>query len=345
MKNFKNFAKVIAICIALVGMCSSATAIAQTNVFSLSNEAQDAVKGFFGMEKMEVYKVETSDIQEIGKFLLSNPQGVCLLDEASWEDGDSIFVQRVFIGLKDKEKRVMTTFSLIEKKLSPREKAQREIISSQIVDLSNESTVKEEIIAGGEARIGTVAFAVYEDGGVDFSAPISMGAKNIYYWQIAPVVGMSYDLDGQWTPYFGVELARWGKSFGGYIQGKLGWAYYPETAEKPGKSYLTGGAQMGLGARLWSNNSENKNLWVGAFADAMWYSTDTKRPDGDEYRWATQDGLSVGPGGFIKWRMPFFELSLNYSYTRVLGYDMAEWHHNVALTLAVPIALWRNSTK
>ncbi len=341
MKQLKKVAKTIAICVVLVFCASNVCAQKSVN---LSADAQEAVNRFFGVEAAKVYKIETSDLQEIGKFLLSNSGTVCLTGETSWEEGDSLFVRRTFIGLTDKEARKLSRFILTEKELSSKEMTRRQEIDSKIVDLSDESTVKEEIIAGGEARVGNVAFPVYEDGSVDASQPIELGAKNIYYWQVAPVVGINYDFDGQWTPYFGAELARWGRHFGGYIQGKLGWAYYPETAEKPGKSYLSGGAQIGLGTRLWANDSEDKNLWIGAFADAMWYSTDTKRPESDEYRWATQDGLSIGPGAFIKWRMPFFELSLNYSYTKLLGYEMAEWHHNVGLSVAVPFSIWRNST-
>lgn len=341
MKQLKAFAKAAAMCVALVFCAVSANA--QT-VINISAEAQEAVNRFFGVEAAKVYQLETSDLQEIGKFLVANPGTICLADETSWEEGDSLFVRRTFIGLTDKEARKLNRFILTEKELSSKEMTRRQEIDSKIVDLSDESTVKEEIIAGGEARVGNVAFPVYEDGSVDASQPIELGAKNIYYWQVAPVVGINYDFDGQWTPYFGAELARWGRRFGGYIQGKLGWAYYPETAERPGKSYLTGGAQIGLGTRLWANGSEDKSLWIGPSVGAMWYSTDTKRPEGDEYRWATQDGVTIDAGAYIKWRMPFFELSLNYSYTKLLGYDMAEWHHNIGVSVAVPFSIWRNST-
>ena len=101
---------------------------------------------------------------------------------------------------------------------------------------------------------------------------------------------------------------------------------------------------MGLGVKLWNNQKDDKNLWIVAMVDAMWYQTDTKRPVSDKESWVTHDGMGVGPGAAVKWRMPYFEASIGYSYTRLVGNAMADWNHNVWATITVPFSLWRNST-
>ena len=339
MADLKAFARVIAICVSLVFCVGSVSA---QRVVNLSAEVKTEL---FGSTAVEVVDLGTDSLQAIGLFLEEQPTGtVCLLAEDQWEEGDSLFVQMTFIGLKDKEARKLQKFVYKASELSPAEVARREALKDKIRTSSDKTTVSESVIAGGEARTGRVLYTVDESGQENRDNPIVLEAKNTYYWQLAPVVGINYSSAGEWTPYFGAELARWGERFGGYIQGKLGWAYYPETANNPGKSYLSGGAQMGLGVKLWNNQGKDKNLWIGAMVDAMWYQTDTKRPESDDEAWATHKGLGVGPGAFIKWRMPYFEMSLGYSYTRIVGLSTADWEHNVWATIAVPFALWRNST-
>ena len=342
MADLKAFAKAIAICIALVFCATTASAQSVERVFP-NISAKNMVK-LFGSVDAELYKLGTADLQEIGAFLAGKENTFCLWQEEQEVAGDSLFVQMTFIGLKDKEARKLQKFVYTTSELSPAEKARREALDEKIQTTSHKTTVSENVIAGGEARTGRVAYMVDENGQENRENPIVLEAKNTYYWQLAPVVGINYSSSGEWTPYFGAELARWGERFGGYIQGKVGWAYYPETANSPGKSYFTGGAQMGLGVKLWNNQKDDKNLWVGAMVDAMWYQTDTKRPVSDKESWVTHDGMGVGPGAFIKWRMPYFEMSLGYSYTRLVGNAMADWNHNVWATIAVPFSLWRNST-
>ena len=339
MADLKAFAKVAGM-VAIAFFCA-ATASAQ-RVNNLSTEVKTEL---FGSAEVRVVELGTDSLQAIGQFLVEQPtETVCLLTEDQWEEGDSLFVQMTFIGLKDKEARKLQKFVYTASELSPAEIARREALDEKIQTTSHKTTVSESVIAGGEARTGRVAYMVDENGQENRENPIVLEAKNTYYWQLAPVVGINYSSSGEWTPYFGAELARWGRLFGGYIQGKIGWAYYPETANNPGKSYFTGGAQMGLGVKLWNNQKDDKNLWVGAMVDAMWYQTDTKRPVSDKESWVTHDGMGVGPGAFIKWRMPYFEMSLGYSYTRLVGNAMADWNHNVWATIAVPFSLWRNST-
>ena len=339
MADLKAFAKAIAICIALVFCATTASA---QRVVNLSTEVKAEL---FGSAEVEVVELGTDSLQAIGQFLVEQPtETVCLLTEDQWIEGDSLFVQMTFIGLKDKEARKLQKFVYTASELSPAEIARREALDDRIRTSSDKTMVSESVIAGGEARLGQVAYPVDENGQENRENPIVLEAKNTYYWQIAPVVGINYSSSGEWTPYFGAELARWGERFGGYIQGKLGWAYYPETANNPGKSYMSGGAQLGLGVKLWNNQRKDKNLWIGAMVDAMWYQTDTKRPESDDEAWATHKGLGVGPGAFIKWRMPYFEMSLGYSYTRIVGLSTADWEHNVWATISVPFALWRNST-
>ena len=339
MADLKAFAKAIAICIALVFCATTASA---QSVINLTAEVKAEL---FGSAEVRVVDLGTDSLQAIGQFLVEQPtETVCLLTEDQWEEGDSLFVQMTFIGLKDKEARKLQKFVYTASELSPAEIARREALKDKIRTSSDKTTVSESVIAGGEARTGRVAYTVDENGQENRENPIVLEAKNTYYWQIAPVVGINYSSAGEWTPYFGAELARWGERFGGYIQGKIGWAYYPETANNPGKSYLSGGAQLGLGVKLWNNQKDDKNLWVGAMVDAMWYQTDTKRPESDDESWVTHDGMGVGPGAFIKWRMPYFEASIGYSYTRLVGNAMADWNHNVWATIAVPFSLWRNST-
>ena len=339
MADLKAFAKAIAICIALVFCATTASA---QRVVNLSTEVKAEL---FGSAEVEVVELGTDSLQAIGQFLVEQPtETVCLLTEDQWIEGDSLFVQMTFIGLKDKEARKLQKFVYTASELSPAEIARREALDDRIRTSSDKTMVSESVIAGGEARLGQVAYPVDENGQENRENPIVLEAKNTYYWQIAPVVGINYSSSGEWTPYFGAELARWGERFGGYIQGKLGWAYYPETANNPGKSYMSGGAQLGLGVKLWNNQRKDKNLWIGAMVDAMWYQTDTKRPESDDEAWATHKGLGVGPGAFIKWRMPYFEMSLGYSYTRIVGLSTADWEHNVWATISVPFSLWRNST-
>ena len=339
MAHLKAFAKVIATCVALVFCATTASA---QRVVNLTAEVKTEL---FGSAEVNVVNLGTDSLQAIGQFLVKQPaETVCLLTEDQWVEGDSLFVQRIFIGLKDKEARKLQKFVYTASELSPAEVTRREALADKIRTSSDKTTVSESVIAGGEARVGKVAYTVDDSGHENRENPIVLEAKNTYYWQIAPVVGINYSSAGEWTPYFGAELARWGERFGGYIQGKLGWAYYPETANNPGKSYLSGGAQMGLGVKLWNNQGKDKNLWIGAMVDAMWYQTDTKRPESDDEAWATHKGLGVGPGAFIKWRMPYFEMSLGYSYTRIVGLSTADWEHNVWATISVPFALWRNST-
>lgn len=339
MADLKAFAKAIAICIALVFCATTASA---QRVINLSTEVKTEL---FGSAEVEVVDLGTDSLQAIGQFLEGqSTETVCLLAEEQWIEGDSLFVQMTFIGLKDKEARKLQKFVYTASELSPEEIARREALDDKIRTSSDKTTVSESVIAGGEARTGRVLYAVDENGQENRENPIVLEAKNTYYWQIAPVVGINYSSAGEWTPYFGAELARWGERFGGYIQGKLGWAYYPKTANNPGKSYLSGGAQMGLGIKLWSNQGKDKNLWIGAMVDAMWYQTDTKRPESDDEAWATHKGLGVGPGAFIKWRMPYFEASVGYAYTRIVGLSTADWEHNVWATISVPFSLWRNST-
>ncbi len=339
MANLKAFARVIATCVALVFCATTASA---QRVVNLSTEVKAEL---FGSAEVEVVELGTDSLQAIGQFLeKQSSETVCLLAEDQWIEGDSLFVQMTFIGLKDKEARKLQKFVYTASELSPAEIARREALDDKIRTSSDKTTVSENVIAGGEARTGRVAYMVDENGQENRENPIVLEAKNTYYWQLAPVVGINYSSSGEWTPYLGLELARWGRLFGGYIQGKIGWAYYPETANNPGKSYFTGGAQMGLGVKLWNNQKDDKNLWVGAMVDAMWYQTDTKRPVSDKESWVTHDGMGVGPGAFIKWRMPYFEMSLGYSYTRLVGNAMADWNHNVWATIAVPFSLWRNST-
>lgn len=339
MADLKAFAKAIAICIALVFCATTASA---QSVINLTAEVKAEL---FGSAEVRVVDLGTDSLQAIGQFLVEQPtETVCLLTEDQWIEGDSLFVQMTFIGLKDKEARKLQKFVYTASELSPAEIARREALKDKIRTSSDKTTVSESVIAGGEARTGRVAYTVDENGQENRENPIVLEAKNTYYWQIAPVVGINYSSAGEWTPYFGAELARWGERFGGYIQGKIGWAYYPETANNPGKSYLSGGAQLGLGVKLWNNQKDDKNLWVGAMVDAMWYQTDTKRPESDDESWVTHDGMGVGPGAFIKWRMPYFEASIGYSYTRLVGNAMADWNHNVWATIAVPFSLWRNST-
>ena len=339
MADLKAFAKAIAICIALVFCATTASA---QRVINLSTEVKTEL---FGSAEVEVVDLGTDSLQAIGQFLEGqSTETVCLLAEEQWIEGDSLFVQMTFIGLKDKEARKLQKFVYTASELSPEEIARREALDDKIRTSSDKTTVSESVIAGGEARTGRVLYAVDENGQENRENPIVLEAKNTYYWQIAPVVGINYSSAGEWTPYFGAELARWGERFGGYIQGKLGWAYYPETANNPGKSYMSGGAQMGLGVKLWNNQGKDKNLWIGAMVDAMWYQTDTKRPESDDEAWATHKGLGVGPGAFIKWRMPYFEASVGYAYTRIVGLSTADWEHNVWATIAVPFSLWRNST-
>ena len=340
MADLKAFAKVAGM-VAIAFFCA-ATASAQ-RVINLTAEVKAEL---FGSTEVEIVDLGTDSLQAIGQFLVEHPtKTICLLAEEQWEEGDSLLVQMTFIGLKDKEARKLQKFVYTTSELSPAEKARREALDEKIQTTSHKTTVSENVIAGGEARLGQVAYPVDENGNVDWEHPIFLGAKNTYYWQFGPVVGINYSFTGEVTPSFGVELARWGRLFGGYIQGKIGWAYYPETANNPGKSYFTGGAQMGLGVKLWNNQKDDKNLWVGAMVDAMWYQTDTKRPVSDKESWVTHDGMGVGPGAFIKWRMPYFEMSLGYSYTRLVGNAMADWNHNVWATITVPFSLWRNSTK
>ena len=339
MADLKAFAKAIAICIALVFCATTASA---QRVINLSTEVKTEL---FGSAEVEVVDLGTDSLQAIGQFLEGqSTETVCLLAEEQWIEGDSLFVQMTFIGLKDKEARKLQKFVYTASELSPEEIARREALDDKIRTSSDKTTVSESVIAGGEARTGRVLYAVDENGQENRENPIVLEAKNTYYWQIAPVVGINYSSAGEWTPYFGAELARWGERFGGYIQGKLGWAYYPKTANNPGKSYLSGGAQLGLGVKLWNNQRKDKNLWIGAMVDAMWYQTDTKRPEFDDEAWVTHDGMGVGPGAFIKWRMPYFEASVGYAYTRVVGLSTADWEHNVWATIAVPFSLWRNST-
>ena len=339
MADLKAFAKAIAICIALVFCATTASA---QRVVNLSTEVKAEL---FGSAEVEVVKLGTDSLQAIGQFLeKQSTETVCLLAEDQWIEGDSLFVQMTFIGLKDKEARKLQKFVYKASELSPAEVARREALKDKIRTSSDKTTVSESVIAGGEARTGRVLYTVDESGQENRENPIVLEAKNTYYWQIAPVVGINYSSAGEWTPYFGAELARWGERFGGYIQGKLGWAYYPETANNPGKSYMSGGAQMGLGVKLWNNQGKDKNLWIGAMVDAMWYQTDTKRPESDDEAWATHKGLGVGPGAFIKWRMPYFEASVGYAYTRIVGLSTADWEHNVWATISVPFSLWRNST-
>ena len=339
MADLKAFAKVAGM-VAIAFFCA-ATASAQS-VINLTAEEKAEL---FGSAEVEVVELGTDSLQAIGQFLeKQSSETVCLLAEDQWIEGDSLFVQMTFIGLKDKEARKLQKFVYTASELSPAEIARREALDDRIRTSSDKTMVSESVIAGGEARLGQVAYPVDENGQENRENPIVLEAKNTYYWQIAPVVGINYSFTGEWTPYLGLELARWGRLFGGYIQGKIGWAYYPETANNPGKSYFTGGAQMGLGVKLWNNQKDDKNLWVGAMVDAMWYQTDTKRPVSDKESWVTHDGMGVGPGAFIKWRMPYFEMSLGYSYTRLVGNAMADWNHNVWATIAVPFSLWRNST-
>ena len=339
MADLKAFSRVIATCVALVFCATTASA---QRVVNLSTEVKAEL---FGSAEVEVVELGTDSLQAIGQFLeKQSSETVCLLAEDQWIEGDSLFVQMTFIGLKDKEARKLQKFVYTASELSPAEIARREALDDKIRTSSDKTTVSENVIAGGEARTGRVAYMVDENGQENRENPIVLEAKNTYYWQLAPVVGINYSSSGEWTPYLGLELARWGRLFGGYIQGKIGWAYYPETANNPGKSYFTGGAQMGLGVKLWNNQKDDKNLWVGAMVDAMWYQTDTKRPVSDKESWVTHDGMGVGPGAFIKWRMPYFEMSLGYSYTRLVGNAMADWNHNVWATIAVPFSLWRNST-
>ena len=339
MADLKAFARVIATCVALVFCATTASA---QRVINLSTEVKTEL---FGSAEVEVVELGTDSLQAIGQFLeKQSSETVCLLAEDQWIEGDSLFVQMTFIGLKDKEARKLQKFVYKASELSPAEVARREALKDKIRTSSDKTTVSESVIAGGEARTGRVLYTVDESGQENRDNPIVLEAKNTYYWQLAPVVGINYSSAGEWTPYFGAELARWGERFGGYIQGKLGWAYYPETANNPGKSYLSGGAQMGLGVKLWNNQGKDKNLWIGAMVDAMWYQTDTKRPESDDEAWATHKGLGVGPGAFIKWRMPYFEASVGYAYTRIVGLSTADWEHNVWATIAVPFSLWRNST-
>lgn len=340
MANLKAFAGVIATCVALAFCATTASA---QRVVNLSTEVKAEL---FGSAEVEVVDLGTDSLQAIGQFLeKQSSETVCLLAEDQWIEGDSLFVQMTFIGLKDKEARKLQKFVYTASELSPAEIARREALDDKIRTSSDKTTVSESVIAGGEARTGRVAYMVDENGQENRENPIVLEAKNTYYWQIAPVVGINYSSSGEWTPYFGAELARWGERFGGYIQGKVGWAYYPETANNPGKSYFTGGAQMGLGVKLWNNQKDDKNLWIVAMVDAMWYQTDTKRPVSDKESWVTHDGMGVGPGAAVKWRMPYFEASIGYSYTRLVGNAMADWNHNVWATITVPFALWRNSTK
>ena len=340
MADLKAFAKVAGM-VAIAFFCA-ATASAQS-VINLTAEEKAEL---FGSAEVEIVDLGTDSLQAIGQFLVEHPtETVCLLAEDQWIEGDSLFVQMTFIGLKDKEARKLQKFVYTTSELSPAEIARREAEDERYTYLSDSTTVSEKVIAGGEARTGRVAYMVDENGQENRENPIVLEAKNTYYWQFGPVVGINYSFTGEWTPYFGVELARWGKRFGGYIQGKIGWAYYPETANNPGKSYFTGGAQMGLGVKLWNNQKDDKNLWIVAMVDAMWYQTDTKRPVSDKESWVTHDGMGVGPGAAVKWRMPYFEASIGYSYTRLVGNAMADWNHNVWATITVPFALWRNSTK
>ena len=344
MADLKAFAKVAGM-VALAFFCVGS--VSAQSVERISPEyisAENRVK-LFGSVDAELYSIGTDDLQEIGAFLAGkNEKTFCLWQEEQKIVGDSLYTHQIFLGLDDKQskrfKKALFTFS----ELSPAEKARREALDDKIRTSSDKTTVSEKVIAGGEARTGRVAYTVDENGNVDWEHPIFVRAKNTYYWQFGPVVGINYSFTGEWTPYFGVELARWGKRFGGYIQGKIGWAYYPETANNPGKSYFTGGAQMGLGVKLWNNQKDDKNLWIVAMVDAMWYQTDTKRPVSDKESWVTHDGMGVGPGAAVKWRMPYFEASIGYSYTRLVGNAMADWNHNVWATITVPFSLWRNST-
>ena len=339
MADLKAFARVAGM-VVLAFFCVGS--VSAQRVVNLSTEVKAEL---FGSAEVEVVELGTDSLQAIGQFLeKQSSETVCLLAEDQWIEGDSLFVQMTFIGLKDKEARKLQKFVYTASELSPAEVARREALGDKIRTSSDKTTVSESVIAGGEARTGRVLYAVDENGQENRENPIVLEAKNTYYWQIAPVVGINYSSAGEWTPYFGAELARWGKRFGGYIQGKIGWAYYPETANNPGKSYFTGGAQMGLGVKLWNNQKDDKNLWIVAMVDAMWYQTDTKRPVSDKESWVTHDGMGVGPGAAVKWRMPYFEASIGYSYTRLVGNAMADWNHNVWATITVPFSLWRNST-
>ena len=341
MANLKAFAARVAGMVVLAFFCVASVSAQSVENFSPEYiSAENRVK-LFGSVDAELYSIGTDDLQEIGAFLArKNENAFCLWQEEQEIVGDSLYTHQIFLGL-DGQSRELKRFVYTISEPSPAEIARRKAEDEKYTYLSDSTTVSEQIIRAREASSGKVAFLIV-DGREDRSRPIFRGAKNDYYWQLAPVVGINCSSSGEWTPYFGAELARWGERFGGYIQGKLGWAYYPETANNPGKSYLSGGAQLGLGVKLWNN--QGKNLWIGAMADAMWYQTDTKRPESDDEAWATHKGLGVGPGAFIKWRMPYFEMSLGYSYTRIVGLSTADWEHNVWATIAVPFSLWRNST-
>ena len=177
MADLKAFAKAIAICIALVFCATTASA---QRVINLSTEVKTEL---FGSAEVEVVDLGTDSLQAIGQFLEGqSTETVCLLAEEQWIEGDSLFVQMTFIGLKDKEARKLQKFVYTTSELSPAEKARREALDEKIQTTSHKTTVSESVIAGGEARTGRVLYAVDENGQENRENPIVLEAKNTYYF-------------------------------------------------------------------------------------------------------------------------------------------------------------------